>query len=234
MRGFFTETASLDNLLECRAQLEKTANLTLYTSAIAMDDLDEVRAALGYDKINLLGGSYGTYAGFVYVRQHPEHVRAAILEGVSPVDAKILLPFAKGVEHSLDRMFTDCAADKDCNGAFPNLRAEFKELTAKVEKQPAVFESTNLISHKREQVTLSRNMFAEQIRTMLYIPLYWRWLPVLIHEANKDNLGPFASIAYTNARGLLGQLAGGMSLSVVCAEDVPFITAVAIKLGTAG
>lgn len=92
-------------------------------------------------------------------------------------------------------MFTDCAADKDCNRAFPNLRAEFKELTAKVEKQPAVFESTNLISHKREQVTLSRNMFAEQIRTMLYIPLYWRWLPVLIHEANTNNFGPFASTA---------------------------------------
>jgi pimeloyl-ACP methyl ester carboxylesterase len=232
MRGFFTESVNLDSLLECRAQLEKTANLTLYTSAIAMDDLDEVRAALGYDKINLFGGSYGTYAGFVYVRQHPDHVRTAILEGVSPVDAKILLPFAKGVEHSLERMFTDCAADKDCNGAFPNLRAEFKELTAKVEKQPAVFESTNLISHKREQVTLSRNMFGEQIRTMLYIPLYWRWLPVLIHEANANNFGPFASIAYLNVRGLTDQIAGGMSLSVICSEDIPFITEDEIKRDT--
>jgi len=138
----------------------------------------------------------GGLSGFVYVRQHADHVRTAILEGVSPVDAKILLPFAKGVEHSLERMFTDCAAEKDCNGAFPNLRAEFKELTAKVEKQPAVFESTNVISHKREQVTLSRNVFGEQIRTMLYIPLNSRWLPVLIHEANASNFGPFASIAY--------------------------------------
>src|SRR2546426_4760424 len=117
MRGFFTETASLDNLLECRAQLEKTANLTLYTSAIAMDDLDEVRAALGYDKINLLGGSYGTFAAFVYIRQHSDRVRAALLEGVTPVDAKIYLPFAKGVEHSLERMFSDCAQDKECKRA---------------------------------------------------------------------------------------------------------------------
>jgi pimeloyl-ACP methyl ester carboxylesterase len=134
MRGAFTEGVNLEGLRDCRAQLEKTANLTLYTSTIAMDDLDEVRAALGYNKINLFGGSYGTFAAFVYMRQHPDRVRTAILEGVTPVDAKILLPFAKGVEHSLERMFADCKADKECDGAFPNLRAEFKELTAKIEK----------------------------------------------------------------------------------------------------
>jgi len=234
MRSYFTEGVNLERLRECRARLEKNANLALYTSPIAMDDLDDVRAALGYDKINLLGGSYGTLAGFVYLRQHPDRVRAAILEGVSPVEAKIYLPFAKGVEHSLERMFTDCAADKECNQAFPNLRAEFKELTAKVEKQPAVFESTNLINGKREQITLSRNIFSEQIRTMLYIPIYWRWLPVLIHEANANNFGPFASIAYANVRGLTGEVAGGMLLSVICAEDVPFITEDDIKRNTAG
>jgi pimeloyl-ACP methyl ester carboxylesterase len=234
MARYFTEGVNIENLRECRAQLEKTANLTLYTSAIAMDDLDEVREALGYEKINLLGGSYGTYAGLVFMRQHPERVRTAILEGVTTPDAKILLPLAKGVEHSLERMFSDCAADKECNGAFPNLRAEFKELTAKIEKQPAVFESTNLLNGKRERVTLSRNVFGEQIRTMLYIPIYWRWLPLLIHEANANNFGPLASIAHANMAGLVGQLASGMSLSVTCAEDVEFITEDEIKSHTAG
>ena len=234
MQPYFTEGVNLENLRDCRDKLEKIANLTLYTTRIAMDDLEEVRGALGYEKINLLGGSYGTFAGFIYLRQHPDRVRAAILEGVSPVEAKIFLPFAKGVEHSLERMFSDCAADKECNEAFPKLRAEFKELTAKIEKQPAVFESTNLINRKREQITLSRNSFSEQIRTMLYVPIYWRWLPVLIHEANANNFGPFGSIAHLNVRPLIGQLAGGMSLSVICAEDVPFITEDEIKRDTAG
>ena len=75
-------------------------------------------------------------------------------------------------------------------------------------------------------------MFAEQIRFMLYIPFYWRWLPVLIHEANKNNFGPFASIAYTNVRGLADQIARGMQLSVTCAEDIPFITEDEIKRNT--
>src|SRR5437870_5343210 len=129
-----------------------------------MDDLDEVRTALGYDKINLHGGSYGSYAALVYIRQHGEHVRAATLEGVTPIEAKIYLLFAKGVEHSLERLFSDCAADKECNAAFPNLRAELKELAAKLEKAPASFEATNLFSGKREPITLTRATLGEQIR----------------------------------------------------------------------
>ncbi|MFY9556055.1 MAG: alpha/beta fold hydrolase [Blastocatellia bacterium] len=234
MRSYFADSYASDSLRECRAALEKTADLTLYTTPVAMDDLDEVRAALGYNKINLLGGSYGTFAGFVYLRQHPDRVRAAILEGVTPLDAKIYLPFAKGVEHSLERLFTDCAADNDCQGTFPNLRAEFKELTAKLDKQPVSFESTNLLTGKREQITMSRPVFGEVIRSMLYIPIYWRWLPLLIHEANKNNFGPLTSIAHANAFGLYNQIARGMSLSILCAEDIPFITEDEIKRDTAG
>jgi len=234
MRGYFVEGMTIENLRECRAQLEKLANLELYTTPIAVDDFDEVRAALGYDKMNIHGGSYGTFSGLVYIRQHGDTVRTAMLEGVSPVDAKIYLPFAKGVEHSLERMFNDCAGDKECSSSFPNLRAEFKELCGKLEKQPAAFEAANPFSGKREPITMSRESFAEHIRTMLYIPIYSRWLPLLIHEANKDNLGPFATIAYANVRGIGDQIARGMQLSVVCAEDIPFMSEEEIKRETSG
>jgi pimeloyl-ACP methyl ester carboxylesterase len=234
MRGYFVDGMTVENLRECRAQLEKLANLELYTTSIAVDDFVEVRQALGYDKINLLGGSYGTFSGLVYIRQHGDRVRTAMLEGVSPVDAKVYLPFAKGVEHSLERMFGDCAADKECNASFPNLRTEFKELTGKLVKQPVAFEATNPLNGKRESITMSRESFAEQIRTMLYIPIYWRWLPLLIHEANRNNFGPFATIAYANVRSISDQIARGMQLSVVCAEDVPFMSEEEIKRETSG
>ncbi|MBV9061537.1 MAG: alpha/beta fold hydrolase, partial [Alphaproteobacteria bacterium] len=69
-------------LKACRAQLERRADLTLYGSSLAADDLDEVRAWLGYVKIILWGGSYGTKEAQVYMRQYPTHVAAAILDGV--------------------------------------------------------------------------------------------------------------------------------------------------------
>ena len=64
----------VDYVKNLRQTLEQRADLTQYTTTIAMDDLDDVRAWLGYDRINLFGLSYGTRAALVYLRQHPEHV----------------------------------------------------------------------------------------------------------------------------------------------------------------
>src|SRR4030095_10510328 len=58
MRGYFGELFQIDRVKACRAELEKIADLTQYTTSIAIDDLDEVRAALGYDRVNVYGGSY--------------------------------------------------------------------------------------------------------------------------------------------------------------------------------
>ena len=77
-----------------------------------MDDLDDVRAFLGYDKINIYGGSYGTRAGLVYLRQHGDHVRAAILDGVAPTNMRLPLFFPRDVQRALDLLIADCAADR--------------------------------------------------------------------------------------------------------------------------
>ena len=57
---YLREMYPVDYVQKMRHELEKRADLTKYTTSIAMDDLDDVRAWLGYDRINLLGGSYGT------------------------------------------------------------------------------------------------------------------------------------------------------------------------------
>jgi pimeloyl-ACP methyl ester carboxylesterase len=57
-----------------------------------MDDLDEVRQALGYERINLYGSSYGGMAAQYYLRQHPDHVRTVVLDGVTLVDVPIFGP----------------------------------------------------------------------------------------------------------------------------------------------
>jgi pimeloyl-ACP methyl ester carboxylesterase len=61
-QGYVDLVWRVDVFAQALADLEKVADLTQYTTAIAMDDLDAVRAALGYERINLMGGSYGTRA----------------------------------------------------------------------------------------------------------------------------------------------------------------------------
>ena len=84
-----TNEQALERLKACQAKYD--ADLTLYTTPIAMDDLDDVRAFLGYEKINVYGGSYGTRAALVYMRQHGDRVRSTILDGVAPPDMRLPL-----------------------------------------------------------------------------------------------------------------------------------------------
>ena len=71
----------------CLTTLEKTAHVEFYTTSVAVRDLDTVRAALGYARINLYGVSYGTRVAQHYVRRYPSQTRAVILDGVVPPTA---------------------------------------------------------------------------------------------------------------------------------------------------
>ncbi len=61
------------------------AHAGLYGSAAVADDIDAVRAALGLDKLDLWGDSYGTFLMPVYAARHPEHVRSIVLDGAMPI-----------------------------------------------------------------------------------------------------------------------------------------------------
>lgn len=234
MRGYFGETFPDERIRACRAELEKIADLRLYTTPIAMADLDEVREAMGYDKINVNGGSYGSTAALAYLRLYPQHVRTAAVSGVAPVDYKMALPFARGVEHALDRLFSDCAADAKCHAAFPNVRREFAEVVERLTKAPATFEATNPKTGQKQQITMTREGFMEHIRAALYIPEMMVYLPAFIHDLAGGNYSRFAPTSFQVFRQLDGQIARGMHLSVVCSESVPYFTEDEIKRETAG
>src|SRR5712692_9088698 len=221
---FFEEIFPAERLRVCRAELEKDANLALYTTPIAMDDLDEVRAALGYGRINLYGGSYGSNAAFVYLRQHPDRVRSMVVIGVAPVDYKLPLAWARGVQHAMERLFDDCAADEGCRKSVPKLREDFAAVLAQLDKGPVSFELPNPATQRMQTVRLSRASFNEHLRGLLYSPEYASVLPLLINAAAQGEFQLFGAAVLEFARtfrGLANQLATGMSLSVICAEHVP-------------
>ncbi|MBO0800950.1 MAG: alpha/beta fold hydrolase, partial [Blastocatellia bacterium] len=102
MAAYLSEVLPIERLRACVADLQKNADLTLYSTPAAMDDMDEVRAALGVEKINLYGGSYGTTAALSYLRQYPQRVRTVTILGVAPPDMKLPLPVIRGVQKAVD------------------------------------------------------------------------------------------------------------------------------------
>jgi pimeloyl-ACP methyl ester carboxylesterase len=222
LQQFFGELFPVDKVRQCREKLDKVANLALYTTPIAMDDLDEVRAALGYEQINLVAASYGTIAALVYIRQHPDHLRAVFLAGVANTNIRQPLPFAAGAQHAMNLLFEDCAADKDCRAAFPDLKKEFAAVLARFDHGPVMAKLFNLSTKQVEEASITRGNFVERIRLLLYTTTFARFVPLLIHRAFQGDYIPFETLAVRYNPGSI--LARGMYMTVTCSESVAFIT----------
>jgi len=213
----------LEPVRKCRTELEPKADLKLYTTTIAMDDIDEVRTVLGYKKINLFGGSYGTRAALTYLKRYPQHVRTVTLQGVSPTDQFLPGDFALQTERALQGVLAECYADEACNKAFPKLKDEAKAVLAQLIKGPIEVEIEKPNSKDRVKVKLNRDLAAEAIRYMLYHPVPASRIPLIIHLAAENNFVPLAETALMYRINLVGTGSNGMYLSVTCAEDVPWI-----------
>jgi pimeloyl-ACP methyl ester carboxylesterase len=104
------------------------AEVTQYGTQQAMDDLDAVRAALGYQQLDVIGSSYGATAAQVYLKLHPSSTRTVILSGGSAIDVPFFDRYAVNAQRALDGLATLCASDADCRRAFPGWERRFGEL----------------------------------------------------------------------------------------------------------
>ena len=229
---YLSEMYPVDYVREMRQALEKSADLTKYTTSIAMDDLDDVRAWLGYDRINLFGLSYGTRAALVYLRQHPEHVRSAILAAVAPTDLKMPLHHAESGARAIDLLLTECEKDSGCHAAFPQIRDDWENVLAQLEKQPARVEYSPPDKSAPTTVEIQRGVFGEKIRTWMYERDKAARIPLIVHHAAGGDFAPFLKDAIGPS--IPDFVADGMYLSVTCAEDVPFIDPTEATKLTAG
>ncbi len=117
----------------CGRQLGPKAGL--YGTAAAADDIEAVRAALGLERLDLWGSSYGTYLMTVYAARHPAHVQSLVLHGAYPIDFD---PWA------LDRLAAArrsiglvCARTGDCRGDV--VLRDLAELASRLRVHPVAF-----------------------------------------------------------------------------------------------
>jgi len=207
-------------LKDCPKTLD--ADLRYYTTEIAMTDLDEVRAALGYETINIYGASYGTRAALTYLRMFPEHVRTVTLDAVVDPGFVMFMDAAEDGQAALDQFFARCEADEACQSAFPELRTEFESLLARLEETPAQITIPHPLTNKPVNLTVDRKMVTNMVFNTLYVPDLVATLPLSIHQAVVDeNYIPLISQAILVNAGLYD----GMFYAVTCTEDAPLISA---------
>jgi pimeloyl-ACP methyl ester carboxylesterase len=199
-----------------------------YTTSAAVQDLDQVRQALGWQQIDLYGSSYGTRVAEEYMRRHPANVHAAILDGVIDPEKAIGPDTPLDGEAALHLILKRCGENRDCSGAYPNLQQDLDALRRKFGPDKQVLTLDDPSSGLSRQIEFNRSMLSASLRFLSYGAGSASLLPALIHQAAVGNLGPLASQTIMVARQLRDQLASGMQNSVVCSEDVPFFAAAGI------
>jgi pimeloyl-ACP methyl ester carboxylesterase len=217
----------------CRDQL--AGNPRYYTTSLAMDDLDDVRRALGYDQINLYGVSYGTRAALTYLRQYPQYVRTVLLDGVVPSDEALGPKVAPAAQRALDMLFARCESDEACHAAFPDLRAEFESLAAQRAEKPVTVTLAHPVTGESTEVTLAHDSFVTTIRLLTYAPETVSLLPLLIHTAYAAaDFSLLAAQTLLVTDSLESSISEGMGYSVLCSEDEPFFTEAQAEAAGAG
>lgn len=205
----------------CRDSLSRRADLRLYTTGRAMRDLEQMQQALGYERINLYGTSYGTRAALEYARRYPSRVRSMILRGVTPPSLVAPLPFARDVQRSMDLLLDECGRDPGCRAAYPDLAGSLRAVLRTLEQGPAPASVDT--GGGRVPVAVTRDAFTSILRSMLTAPSVAAQIPRMVTEAARGNFDPAAQTIYTLRRSAPAGVSYGFQLSVICTEDVPRI-----------
>jgi len=223
IQTYLEDMFDIEYVRNCRESLEKRANLALYTTELAMADVNDVREALGYEKINAVGGSYGTRSVLEFIRQFPEHVRTGVMTGLAPVTVPIPQHFARDAQAALDALIDACAADAECQKTFPDFKEDLDKAFAAFDMGPVTQTVKNPITEKDETVLLKRGVFATALRALLYGSHGAARIPLMISKAAEGDFEPFILYGAQYTRGLNQGLSDGYYLCVTCAEDLPFI-----------
>jgi pimeloyl-ACP methyl ester carboxylesterase len=216
----------------CRDELQKKYDLSQYTTPNFADDIDEIRAAMGYDKININAGSFGTYAAQIYMRRHGEHARTAYLSSLVTLADRVPLYHARSAQNGLDQLFKECDEDRACHAAYPKLRQDFVALLKKVHEQPIVTFVRHPVTGARTELHFSERAFADAVRVMMYHNA--RDVPFLIEQAAAGDFTPFAEAGLRANRDIYSGSGMGLYYCITCDEFVSRIRPEEIESATRG
>jgi pimeloyl-ACP methyl ester carboxylesterase len=212
--------------VKCRDELSTGSDLRMYTTSIAVRDLDAVRVALGYERINLYGGSYGTRVAQHYARRYPAATRTLILDGVVNPEQVLGPAIALDAEHALERILKRCKDDAACAHAFTDPFADYHALRARLTAKPVKATVSEAATGRPLQFDFTYRHLSAVLRFASYNDDQAALLPLSLHLAvHEENFLPLANQFRVFANSLEEAFAYGMHNAVACSEDTPLIDA---------
>ena len=213
----------------CRRQIPVNVDLDQYNTNNIVDDIDSLRQALGYRKIDIHGNSYGSRVAQVYVRRHGKYVRTSILDAPEDLSSPLGSSIAPDSEKSLRSLITECQNESACSKAYPSFAQDFETIIQNIRQDPLVAEVTNPASGEMETASFSYDVVAGQLRNLLYNTQDAARLPYQIDMLTHGDSGPFLDGIVGFYRLIYGTpdeppyVYIGLYASITCSEDNSFV-----------
>lgn len=207
---------------ECLKKIE--GDPRFYTTTLAMADYEQLRTALGYSKINLMGVSYGTRAAQEYLRRYPDVVRTITLDSVAPVELILGSEHAMNLDLAMAGILGDCQDDAACHAAFPDVEKQLKQLIRQARDNPQMLTIDDPLSGDPVELEANMDVLGVALRMLTYSSSTQAQLPFLIHDASINN-NPKRLLAHALMvmSSMQGMISHWMELSVICSEDYPLM-----------
>lgn len=203
-----------------RCLQELHADVRMYTHGHALADLKDVVTALGYSRINLWGGSWGTRSALAFTAAYPELVRSAVLDGAVAMSLEFPYSYPVNASRALDRLLADCHAEEPCRAEFPDARGDIARWLDALERSPF----RGRVRHPRTgepiAVSIDRTAASEIVRTALYSASDAGRILLAIRLAAAGDYGPVAAMAERVSGWSVDTMSLGQTLSILCSEDV--------------
>lgn len=209
--------------LDCLKRYEGKADPRHYATSDYIRDLERVREALGIARFNLAGGSYGTRVALEYLRRHPGAIRSVFLDSVVPPELALGQDHARNLDDSLRGIAARCSADAACRERFGDVGATLRALQRQAREAPRQVTFRHPRTWAPLAAPFNEGALAAVARMFAYAPQSSALLPLLLSEAARGRPEPLLAQAELLYASLGGELAHGMELSVICAEDADLL-----------
>ena len=124
-------------LRACRARMEAAGFQVATLNAVqAAHDIEWLRRALGAEKVNLFGGSYGTRIAAEVLRRHGTSIRSVVFLSPVPPGVPHLGDDADVAVEVYPTLFRRCEELPSCQVAFPNLAADYDSVINRIRRKP--------------------------------------------------------------------------------------------------
>lgn len=184
-----------------------------YDTVESAADLDDLRRALGVERLTLWATSYGTTLALATVQRYPDRIERMILAGVEPLDAMLKLPGQQ--QALLADISRRAAADPAIGARLPDLAGTLERLISQLAAAPRAVEIADPFTRLPVVIVLGPLDLQAAIAGMLRGPESIALIPALVAQLVAGDWQPFATEAAGERRGRLPSV---LPVAVDCAS----------------